>query len=100
MPSCAIDLAAHPIDWDDRERNTLFAGFVRGTVRQLEVDLTWGGDWDRDHQVGDNGFDNLFETEAEKAAAKVKLMQQQGAVAVFEAGPRACYNTLSDGPEA
>ena len=49
MPSRAVDVTPYPVDWDDRERQTLFAGFVLG----------WGGDWDMDFQVMDNRFDDF-----------------------------------------
>ncbi len=29
-PSLAADVVPYPIDWEDRERMTLFAGFVKG----------------------------------------------------------------------
>jgi len=58
-PSKAIDAAPYPIDWKDRERATLFAGFVLGVARARGIVLRWGGDWDSDWQVKDNNFDDL-----------------------------------------
>lgn len=64
-PSEAVDVAPYPIDWQDRERFTLMAGFVQGTAAQLYAQgkishlLRWGGDWDKDTKVQDNGFDDL-----------------------------------------
>lgn len=34
-PSLAVDAAPYPIDWQDRERATLFAGFVIGIAKGL-----------------------------------------------------------------
>ena len=61
MPrSTAVDAMACPIDWADRERATLFAGFVMGlALGKFRVRLRWGGDWDEDGQVSDNVFDDL-----------------------------------------
>ncbi|MEA1079525.1 hypothetical protein [Marinobacter qingdaonensis] len=65
VPSMAVDAAPWPIDWHDRERFSLFAGFVIGIAREMyddgEIDhlIRWGGDWDCDTEVTDNGFDDL-----------------------------------------
>ena len=65
VPSMAVDAAPYPIDWDDRERFTCFAGMVtlcahmlyaQGLIEHL---VRWGGDWDRDTEVKDNSFDDL-----------------------------------------
>ena len=58
-PSRAVDVTPYPVDWDDRERQTLFAGFVLGIARSMDIKLRWGGDWDRDTQVSNNSFDDL-----------------------------------------
>ena len=63
--SRAIDAAPWPIDWNDRERFTLFAGIVLGVAEMLGVKLRWGGDWDGDWQVRDNSFDDLPHFELE-----------------------------------
>lgn len=59
IPSLAVDLLPAPIDWDDRERMSLFAGFVLGVAAQMDIPVRWGGDWDRDSEVKDNTFDDL-----------------------------------------
>ena len=58
-PSKAVDVTPYPVDWDDRERQTLFAGFVLGIARGMGIVLRWGGDWDQDFQVMDNRFDDF-----------------------------------------
>ena len=58
-PSNAVDCTPYPIDWADRERQTLFAGFVLGLARSKGIKLRWGGDWDMDFQVMDNRFDDF-----------------------------------------
>lgn len=57
--SCAIDVTPYPVDWEDRERQTLFAGYVLATARSMGIVLRWGGDWDMDFQVNDNKFDDF-----------------------------------------
>ena len=59
QPSSAVDVTPYPVDWKDRERQTLFAGFVIGVASQMGIKLRWGGDWDQDFQVVDNRFDNF-----------------------------------------
>lgn len=61
--SRAVDAAPYPIDWKDRERMTLFAGFVLGIAASKGIKLRWGGDWDSDTEVADNGFDDLVHFE-------------------------------------
>ena len=63
VPSLAVDVTPYPIKWDDRERQTLFAGYVLATAKSLGVILRWGGDWDRDTEVRDNSFDDLVHFE-------------------------------------
>ena len=58
-PSRAVDVAPYPIDWDDRERFHLFAGFVIGVAQNMGINLRWGGDWIRNFEVDDNNFDDF-----------------------------------------
>ena len=58
-PSNAVDVTPYPVDWADRERQTLFAGFVIGIARSMGITLRWGGDGDMDFQVMDNRFDDF-----------------------------------------
>ena len=86
MPSPAMDVVPWPVDWEDRERFTLMAGFILATADQVAREeakaaglpgpawtLRWGGDWDRDTQVADNKWDDLAHFEivelAQPAAA-------------------------------
>ena len=58
-PSRAVDVVPYPVDWEDRERMTLFAGFVLGIASQMGINIRWGGDWDKDFEVKDNMFDDF-----------------------------------------
>ena len=65
-PSRAVDVVPYPIDWEDRERFHLFAGFVLGIAKQLGVNLRWGGDWNINWFVDDNNFDDFPHFELRK----------------------------------
>mgnify|MGYP004452545881 CR=1 FL=1 len=65
-PSRAVDVTPYPVNWSDRERQTLFAGFVLGIANGMEIKLRWGGDWDQDFQVMDNRFDDFPHFELDK----------------------------------
>jgi len=58
-PSNAVDVAPYPIDWGDRERFHLFAGFVIGIAKSKGINLRWGGDWNQNFEVDDNKFDDF-----------------------------------------
>jgi len=58
-PSNAVDVAPYPIDWDDRERFHLFAGYVLGVASGMGITLRWGGDWNMNFEVDDNKFDDF-----------------------------------------
>ena len=58
-PSRAVDVTPYPVNWKDRERQTLFAGFVLGIANQMGINIRWGGDWDQDFEVQDNKFDDF-----------------------------------------
>ena len=59
FPSLAVDVAPYPVDWGDRERFHLFAGFVLGIAKSMGINLRWGGDWNSNWQVDDNKFDDF-----------------------------------------
>ena len=65
-PSYAVDVTPYPVDWKDRERQTLFVGYVIGVAQGMGIDLRWGGDWDQDFQVKDNKFDDFPHFEIKK----------------------------------
>ena len=59
LPSMAVDVCPYPIDWNDRERFHLFAGFVLGIAKSMGINLRWGGDWNQNWFVDDNKFDDF-----------------------------------------
>ena len=64
-PSRAVDVVPYPVDWSDRDRFHLFAGYVLATAQSLGYTLRWGGDWDSDTQTSDNQFDDFPHFEVE-----------------------------------
>ena len=58
-PSRAVDVVPYPIDWNDRERFHLFAGYVLGVASRMGYTLRWGGDWNMNFEVDDNKFDDF-----------------------------------------
>jgi len=66
LPSLAVDIVPLEhvggkefIDWNDRERMTLLAGFMLTEGFHQGVKLRWGGDWNQDTATKDNKFDDL-----------------------------------------
>ena len=64
--SNAADVVPYPIDWNDRERFHLFAGFVLGIAKSMEINVRWGGDWNQNFEVDDNQFDDFPHFELKK----------------------------------
>lgn len=62
-PSAAVDAAPYingkPF-LHDREALCLFAGYVLGIARYMNIDIIWGGDWNENHLIRDNHFQDLF----------------------------------------
>ena len=63
MDGKAVDLAPYPIDWKNRDGFHYMGGMIRGIAKQLNIKVRWGGDWDSDGDVKDNGFDDLVHVE-------------------------------------
>lgn len=73
IPGRNIPWPKTPDDWNDNtQRNNYikdmmqfahFAGYVQGTANSMGREIRWGGDWDRDHDLRDNKFDDLVHFE-------------------------------------
>lgn len=66
LPSIAVDLQPYPMP----ENNFKLAqglGYIVGRMIQMaaedRIELRWGGDWDKDGDVTDQNFDDLFHVE-------------------------------------
>lgn len=55
-PSTAVDLAPYPIDWQDTARFAWFAGYIMCKAKQMDIEIRWGGDWDRDTRIAEHRF--------------------------------------------
>ena len=55
-PSLGVDVVPYPIDWDNRERFILFAGYVLGIAEEMGIPILWGGDWDMDWDTKETKF--------------------------------------------
>ena len=64
-PSCAVDIAPYPIDWDDLERFYFLAGVIRACANLCKTEIRWGGDWDSDGDLHDQSFMDLGHFELE-----------------------------------
>lgn len=57
--SLAVDLAPFPIDWKDRDRFILLAGFVLGIASRSSIAVRWGGDWNGNWRTSDEHLHDL-----------------------------------------
>jgi peptidoglycan LD-endopeptidase CwlK len=79
-PSEAVDVAPYPVRWPQRPKPNAgpgeligwakelarfyhFAGYVRGRAQALGINVRYGGDWDGDHDIHDQDFDDLVHWE-------------------------------------
>lgn len=75
-PSLAVDsgpfIPGRGIPWPKHKSDTYikdlaqfyyYAGWVMDRAKQKGIILRWGGDWDRDHDLADQTFDDLVHYE-------------------------------------
>lgn len=66
IPSKAMDIVPTPVNLNGkslREELTFIAGAVRIIAAREGYKVRWGGDWDKDGDLEDNNFDDLFHFE-------------------------------------
>lgn len=51
MPSLAVDVAPYPVDWNDEHRFELLAHYILGIAHALDMQVVWGGNWRRPHDM-------------------------------------------------
>jgi len=61
--SHAVDVIAYPIQWNNTNRNYLFAGFVKGIAAGMGINLRIGADWDGDFDTTDQNFHDIVHFE-------------------------------------
>jgi len=60
--SHAVDVAPYPQRWNDEKWKIdlwYFGGFVLGVAAQMGIGIRWGGNWKRDNDPENNGFQDL-----------------------------------------
>lgn len=57
--SNAVDIAPYPIDWNDPTRFIYMAGLIIGIGRARGVNFRWGGNWNDDHIILDQNWNDL-----------------------------------------
>lgn len=65
-PSVAVDFQPYPYPEDERKlwgALGYIAGRMHGIAQELGFKIRWGGDWDRDGDMTDQRFDDLFHIE-------------------------------------
>lgn len=69
VPSMAVDAVSYPISWDDLSQHYYFSGYVKAVADMLydqgeiEHKVTAGADWNKNMQVSDENFLDLFHFE-------------------------------------
>lgn len=56
LPSIAIDVAPHPLDWDDIKRFAFLVGIFKGIAIAKGYNIRVGADWDSDGDITDQKF--------------------------------------------
>lgn len=59
IPSKAIDVVPYPYGWDSIKQFYFMAGRIESIAFRLGYNLRWGGNWDDDTDLDDNGFMDL-----------------------------------------
>lgn len=69
QPSMAVDVSPWPLEWGNNNRFYWFAGYVMGIAQKLKDEgkmthaVRYGGDWDCDKSIDDQGFKDLVHFE-------------------------------------
>lgn len=56
MPSIAVDVAPHPVDWKDTARFARLAGYIERIADEKGIAIRWGGDWNGNWRTQDERF--------------------------------------------
>jgi peptidoglycan L-alanyl-D-glutamate endopeptidase CwlK len=57
--SYAVDAMPTPIEWENWQKNYLFAGFIKGLACSMGIKIRMGADWDGDFDTKDQKFHDL-----------------------------------------
>lgn len=56
LPSCAVDVAPYPLNWNDTEAFTLLSGVILGIAKMINIKIRLGADWDGDFNTLEHSF--------------------------------------------
>jgi len=70
LPSCAVDVAPYPLEWDNYKRFLYFAGFVLGIAAMMGIPIRHGGDWNMNHDPSDERFVDMPHFEIHESASE------------------------------
>lgn len=59
----ALDVISYPIQWENNNRNYLFAGFVKGVAAAMGIELRLGADWNGNFDTTDQTFHDIVHIE-------------------------------------
>jgi peptidoglycan L-alanyl-D-glutamate endopeptidase CwlK len=57
--SHAVDAMPYPIDWNNWQRNYLFAGFIKGLAASMGIKIRMGADWNGNFDTKDQTFHDI-----------------------------------------
>lgn len=69
QPAMAVDVAPHPVEWNNYKRFYWFAGYVMGIAQKLKDEgkithaIRYGGDWNSDKNIDNETYKDLVHFE-------------------------------------
>ena len=57
--SHAVDAMVYPVEWDNWNKNYIFAGFIRGLATSMGIKIRMGADWNGNFDTRDQTFHDL-----------------------------------------
>ncbi len=57
--SMAVDVVPYPDMWDSTRQFYFMAGYIQSIADEFNINIRWGGNWDRDNDLDDNEFMDL-----------------------------------------
>lgn len=76
--SWAVDCLAYPLEWNNWQRNYLFAGYVKGVAASMGIDLRIGADWNGNFDTKDQTFHDLPHFELRSASKPGTMKPSNG----------------------
>jgi hypothetical protein len=81
MPSEAVDVGPwirpDGIPWNEPNQFYVFSGYVLSKAKEMGIKVRWGGDWDGDHDVNDQWFNDLGHWELLSSRAHVDTEKKE-----------------------